>query len=33
MLAAAGPREFDTVLRVLAGSGEVDALVALLRRR
>lgn len=29
MLAAAGPREFDTVLRVLAGSSEVDALVAL----
>ena len=29
MLAAAGPREFDTVLRALADSGEVDALVAL----
>jgi acyl-CoA synthetase (NDP forming)/ribosomal protein S18 acetylase RimI-like enzyme len=29
MLAAAGPEEFDAVLRTLAGSGEVDALVAL----
>jgi acyl-CoA synthetase (NDP forming)/GNAT superfamily N-acetyltransferase len=29
MLAAAGPSEFDAVLRALAGSGEVDAIVAL----
>ncbi len=29
MLAAAGPEEFDAVLRLLADSGEVDALVAL----
>jgi acyl-CoA synthetase (NDP forming)/GNAT superfamily N-acetyltransferase len=29
MLAAAGAKEFDTVLRTLADSGEVDALVAL----
>jgi acetate---CoA ligase (ADP-forming) len=29
MLAAAGPAEFEAALRVLAGSGEVDALVAI----